>query len=117
MVGADHDAGAPLAADQLMRAVLANIVEGADLSIPPTDREQALVTQIKGHIVAGVFQLAGVARGKEMFVEMDGKEWIELSPDAAAEFNAASASVVEQVVAAAEANGLAARDYINALKK
>jgi TRAP-type C4-dicarboxylate transport system substrate-binding protein len=62
-------------------------------------------------------QLAGVVRGRTMFEEMDGKEWIELSPEAAAEFNAASAPVVEQVVAEAEAKGLNARAFVSALQE
>lgn len=68
-------------------------------------------------VTANQVQLAGVARGKKMFQGLEGKEWIELSSDAAAEFNAASAGVVEQVVAAAEAEGLNARAFVEALKK
>lgn len=66
-------------------------------------------------VIANDVQLAGVARGKQMFQDLDGKEWIELTPEAAAEFNAASAGVVEQVVAAAEAEGLNARAFVEAL--
>jgi len=82
-----------------------------------SDEHRAAFDQIGQEIsmIANDVQLAGVARGKQMFQELDGKEWIELTPEAAAEFNAASAGVVEQVVAAAEAEGLNARAYIAAL--
>lgn len=66
--------------------------------------------------VANGVQLAGVARGEQMFRETTGREWIELSPEAAAEFNAASAGVVEQVVAATEAAGHPARAFVSALQ-
>lgn len=49
------------------------------------------------------------------FAATDGKEVITLSPEEAARFNEASAVVVEGIVAEAEANGLDARDYVNAL--
>lgn len=68
-------------------------------------------------VIANNVQLAGVARGRKMFEELSGKEWIELSPEAAAEFDAASAPVVEAVVAAAEAEGLKARAFVAALKE
>lgn len=68
-------------------------------------------------VIANEVQLAGVARGKEMFQGLEGKEWIELSPEVAAEFNAASTGVVEQVVAAAEADGHNARAFVEALRK
>lgn len=62
-------------------------------------------------------QLAGVERGAQMIKDAEGKEWIQLSDEAAAEFNNAAASVVEDAIAGAEAEGLPARDYIDALKK
>jgi TRAP-type transport system periplasmic protein len=65
--------------------------------------------------IANQVQLAGTARGEAMFRNMDGKEWIELSPEQAAEFNAASASVVTSVVADAEADGLPAAALVKAL--
>lgn len=65
--------------------------------------------------IANQVQLAGTARGEQMFKEIEGKEWIELTPEQAAEFNAAAASVVEQVAGDAEANGLPARAFIDAL--
>ena len=68
-------------------------------------------------LIGNAVQLAGVARGKQMFQEMDGKEWIDLTPEAAAEFDAASASVIETVVAAAEAEGLNARAFVEALQE
>lgn len=67
--------------------------------------------------IGNAVQLAGVALGRKMFQETDGKEWIDLTPEAAAEFNAASAVVIEQVVAEAEAQGLDARAFVDALQK
>jgi TRAP-type C4-dicarboxylate transport system substrate-binding protein len=61
-------------------------------------------------------QLDGVALGVKMFSEMDGREWIELSAEAAAGFDAASAGVIEEVVAAAEAKGMNARAFVEALQ-
>ncbi|MCA0871507.1 TRAP transporter substrate-binding protein [Seohaeicola saemankumensis] len=82
-----------------------------------SDDQRAAFDRIGREIatIANQVQLAGTARGEQMFKEMDGKEWIELTPEQAAEFNTAAASVVEQVAAEAEAKGLPARAYIDAL--
>ena len=50
------------------------------------------------------------------FASTDGKEVITLSDEEAAKFNAASAPVVEKVVADAEAQGIAANAFVAALK-
>lgn len=50
------------------------------------------------------------------FVATDGKEQITLSPEEAARFNEISAAVVEQVVSEADASGLDARAYVEALQ-
>ncbi|MEO9297811.1 TRAP transporter substrate-binding protein [Devosia alba] len=50
------------------------------------------------------------------FVATDGKEQITLSPEEAARFNEVSATVVEQVVSEADASGLDARAYVEALQ-
>jgi len=50
------------------------------------------------------------------FAARDGKEVITLTPEAAAEFNAASAPVVEQVVAEVDGQGLNGSAYVKALK-
>ncbi|MEM8579889.1 MAG: TRAP transporter substrate-binding protein [Pseudomonadota bacterium] len=50
------------------------------------------------------------------FAASEGKEVITLSPEEAARFNAASAAVVEEIVAEAEAEGIAAQAYISALQ-
>lgn len=50
------------------------------------------------------------------FVATDGKEQITLSPEEAARFNEISATVVEQVVSEADASGLDARAYVEALQ-
>lgn len=50
------------------------------------------------------------------FAATEGKELIVLSDQEAARFNAASAPVVETVIAEADANGLEASAFVNALK-
>lgn len=50
------------------------------------------------------------------FKDTAGKEVIMLSDDEAAKFNAASAAVVEKTIADAEAAGIAAKAYVDALK-
>ncbi|MEM9104364.1 MAG: TRAP transporter substrate-binding protein [Pseudomonadota bacterium] len=60
--------------------------------------------------------LAIAERALTDFGATDGKEVITLTPDEAERFNTASAAVVEEIVAEAEANGVAARAYIDALK-
>lgn len=49
------------------------------------------------------------------FAATQGKELIELSPEAAEAFNAASAPVVERIIDEAEAAGVDARAYVEAL--
>ena len=66
-------------------------------------------------LIANQVQLAGTARGKTMFQEMEGKEWIDLTPEQAAEFNAAAARVVDDVTGAGEAQGLKAKAFVTAL--
>jgi TRAP-type C4-dicarboxylate transport system substrate-binding protein len=59
----------------------------------------------------------GVAGGAlESFAATEGKEVITLSDDEAAKFNAASTAAVEQILADAEAEGLAARAFVEALQ-
>ncbi|MCI5076123.1 TRAP transporter substrate-binding protein [Oricola sp.] len=59
----------------------------------------------------------GIAdKALEGFEATEGKEVIVLSDEAAAEFNAASAPVVEKVIADADAAGLEASAYVDALK-
>ncbi|WP_323035052.1 hypothetical protein [Pararhodobacter sp.] len=83
-----------------------------------TADQQAAFDRIGREIatIANGVQLTGTARGEQMFREMEGREWIDLTPEAAAEFNAASASVIEQVVAALEAEGRPARAFVDALQ-
>ncbi len=50
------------------------------------------------------------------FAASDGKELITLSADEAARFNAASAPVVQKVIAEADADGLEASAFVDALK-
>lgn len=86
----------------------------ADLS----DEQQAAVLEAgKEAARNGQKAWAEVANaGLEQFVKTEGKEVITLSDDEIAKFNAASAPVVEKVVADLEATGVAARAYVEALK-
>lgn len=68
-------------------------------------------------VIGNRVQLDGVARGRQLFEDGEGKQWIDLTPEAIAEFDAASASVLEEAVDAAEANGLNARAFVEALMK
>ena len=52
----------------------------------------------------------------DAFAKTEGKEVITLSDEEIAKFNAASAPVVEEVVAEVEASGAGARAYVEALK-
>lgn len=84
-----------------------------------TDEQQAAFDEIGREIsfIANKVQLDGVALGRQMFVDMEDREWIDLSPEAAAEFNAASATVIDEVVSAAEAEGLDAGAFVAALQE
>lgn len=50
------------------------------------------------------------------FAGTDGKEVITLTPEEAAKFNAASSSAVDKIIAEADAQGLEASAFVNALK-
>lgn len=50
------------------------------------------------------------------FAAAEGKEVVTLADEEAAKFNAASAAVLDKVVAEAEAQGIAARAFVDALK-
>jgi TRAP-type C4-dicarboxylate transport system substrate-binding protein len=50
------------------------------------------------------------------FAATEGKEVVTLAADEAAKFNAASAPVVEKVIAEAEAEGMQAKAFVEALK-
>lgn len=84
-----------------------------------SDTHKAAFDQIGREVsfIANKVQLGGVAYGRKLFSEMEGKEWITLTPEAAAEFNASSADVIEKAVSAAEAKGLNARAFVNALQE
>jgi hypothetical protein len=53
VIGADQHLAVAFARDQLMRAVLADIVESADDAVAAADAEQALAGDLEGEIVAG----------------------------------------------------------------
>lgn len=84
-----------------------------------TDEQKAAFDEIGREVsfIANKVQLGGVAYGRKLFSEMEGKEWIEISPEAAAEFDAASAPVIEKVLSAADADGLNARAFVKALQE
>lgn len=83
------------------------------------DEAQQKVVLDAGHeaaLSANKAWLGIAAKALEKFKATDGKEVIELSADEAAKFNAASEPVVKQVIAEADANGLEASAYVEALK-
>ncbi|WP_305989296.1 TRAP transporter substrate-binding protein [Roseibium sp. MMSF_3544] len=61
-------------------------------------------------------QAAGAERALKAFSDM-GKEIIELSPEEAAKFNAATDALIEEVVAELESDGVDAGAYVNALRQ
>lgn len=60
--------------------------------------------------------LAAADTALAAFSEMDGKTVIELSAQEAARFNEATAPVVAQIIADTEAEGIAAKAYVSALR-
>ena len=51
MIGADHNAGLSLTADQLVGAVLADVIKGADFTIASLDAKQAFTRHFKSEII------------------------------------------------------------------
>ncbi|WP_136634825.1 TRAP transporter substrate-binding protein [Pseudooceanicola onchidii] len=81
------------------------------------DQQQAVLAAGKDASLAANKAWMGVAeKALAEFEATEGKEVITLSSDEAAKFNAASAPVVEKVIAEADAQGLGAGDYVAALK-
>mgnify|MGYP000277153561 CR=1 FL=1 len=66
-------------------------------------------------LIANAQQLSDVQKGLDIFRKMEGKEVIELSAEAAAAFNEASAPVLDEVIADAESQGIDAKTFIDAL--
>ncbi|MEZ5721815.1 MAG: TRAP transporter substrate-binding protein [Paracoccaceae bacterium] len=87
----------------------------ADLS----DEAQAAVLEAgkKASKAANAVQLGGAAANLEAFAATEGKEVITLSPEEAAKFDAASDEVTKAVLAEADAEGLEATAYVEALQK
>lgn len=80
------------------------------------DQQQAVLAAGRQASLNGNAAWMAIAEGAlTSFAATDGKEVITLSAEEAARFNAASAAVVEQIVADAEAEGIPARAYIDAL--
>lgn len=79
--------------------------------------QQAVLDAGREASLAGNKAWMGVAaKALEGFAATDGKEVITLTPEAAAEFDAASAPVVEQVIADADEAGMNASEFVAALK-
>lgn len=83
-----------------------------------SDEAQAAVLEAgRTASLSGSAQWLGVAeRALAAFEGTEGKTVITLSPEEAARFNAASAPVVEQIIADTEATGVPARAYVAALR-
>ena len=61
MIGADDDAGDAFAGHQFMRAVLADVVKGADLAIPAPDAKEVLPGDFESEVSAGFGDLTDMA--------------------------------------------------------
>ena len=61
MIGTDDDAFGAGAVDQLVRAVLADVVEDAYFAVAPADREQALSGDLEGRIISWLRQFRRMA--------------------------------------------------------
>lgn len=83
-----------------------------------TEEQQQIVRDAgrEASVNANAAWLALADKTLEEFAETDGKELITLSQEEAENFNAASAPVVEQVIEDAEADGVAAGAYVDALQ-
>ncbi|MCB1397066.1 MAG: TRAP transporter substrate-binding protein [Rhodobacter sp.] len=80
------------------------------------EQQQAVLTAGRQASLNGNAAWLGVAdRALAAFTTTEGKTVITLTDDEAARFNAASAPVVEQIIADAEAEGIAARAFVDAL--
>lgn len=82
-----------------------------------TDEQQAQILQAGLEIspIANAQQLSDVHQGLEEFSNTPGKELIVLTPEEAEPFNAAAEGVITAVIAEAEGQGIAAREFIDAL--
>ncbi|MBL6430083.1 MAG: TRAP transporter substrate-binding protein [Maritimibacter sp.] len=89
------------------RDVFADLDDTAQQAVLDAGREAALT--------AGSTWLKIADGAMADFAATDGKEVITLSEDEAAKFNEASAAAVEQIVADAEAEGIPAKAWIDAL--
>ncbi|MES0863289.1 TRAP transporter substrate-binding protein [Ruegeria sp. SCPT10] len=80
------------------------------------DQQQAVLAAGRQASLNGNTAWMGIAeKALTSFAASEGKQVITLSPEEAERFDAASAAVVEQIVAEAEAEGIAAQAFINAL--
>lgn len=69
----------------------------------------------KASVTANTIQLAGAAAALEEFASLDGKTVITLTPEEAAAFDAASATVTASVIGEGDTAGLDASGYVAAL--
>lgn len=83
-----------------------------------TDEQQQAVLDAgrEASINGNAAWLAMADRALADFAATEGKEVITLAPEEAERFNAASAPVVEQIIAEAEAEGLQAKAFVDALQ-
>ena len=79
--------------------------------------QQAILDAGRAAALSGSAAWLGVAdRALAAFAASEGRSVITLSPEEAARFNAASGPVVQQIIADADASGLAASAYVAALR-
>ena len=81
---------------------------------------QAILTELTGAAMSEggrITMTSASDRALEKWLADGGGELIELSPEAAAEFNAASATLAEAVIAELDDDGLEATDWAAALRK
>lgn len=81
------------------------------------EAQQAVLSAGRNAAINGSAAWLGVAdRAMASFIATEGKSVITLTPEEAARFNAASAPVVAQIIADADAAGLPASAYVAALR-
>ena len=89
-----------------------DVFDGLDETAQAAILEAGKTAAINGHDA-----WAGVAEGALAgFAATEGKAIVTLSEDEAAKFNAASAAAVEQILADAEAEGIEAHAFVDALR-
>ena len=85
--------------------------------LTPEQQKIVLDAGHKAAVSANAAWLSRAGKALDDFAAADGKELIKLATEEAGKFNAASAPVVEKVIEEAEAQGIEARAYVDALRK